>query len=72
MEIINRLFRPRAQSYEPLPEQSETAQERRRDEGDSLVTAKRETSTFEYVAFALVGVAMYVFSFSSLKSWVYL
>ncbi|KAF8455360.1 nucleoside transporter-domain-containing protein [Terfezia claveryi] len=59
METINRLVRPRTQSYEPLPEQSETTQERRRDEdGGSSVKAKRETSTFEYVVFALVGVAM--------------
>jgi len=64
MERINRLLRPRrAQSYEPLPEQSEiTTQERRRDDDEdgssSLVRVKRETSTFEYVVFALVGVAM--------------
>ncbi|KAF8423607.1 nucleoside transporter-domain-containing protein [Tirmania nivea] len=58
MERINRLFRPRAQSYEPLPEQSEATQERLRDGDGSSVKAKRETSTFEYVVFALAGVAM--------------
>ena len=58
MERIKRFIRPLAQSYEPLPEQSGTTQERRRD-GDG--SAKREASTFEYVVFALVGVAMYVF-----------
>jgi len=60
MERINRLLRPQVQSYEPLPEQSGTTQERYLDEDDSSMQVKVEASTFEYVVFALVGIAMYV------------
>ena len=64
MERIKKLIRPRERSYEALPEQRGT-HERHQDEDEDggSVKAKREGSTFEYVVFALVGVAMYVFPY---------
>lgn len=62
MERVNRLLRPRAQSYEQLPDESGTEERHGVEDGSSeSLQAKSEGSRFEYVVFTIVGVAMYVY-----------
>ena len=62
MDRLNRLLRPRAPSYEPLPDHSpqEPTQDGTPDADDGVSGKETETLTFEYVVFAVLGVAMWV------------
>ena len=64
MDRLSRLLRPRAPSYEPLPDHSpqEHPQDGTPEAEDGEALGKEAgILTFEYVVFTILGVAMWVY-----------